>query len=461
MAASPLDFYLPPPDDRAYRRERIQRLRDHITAWRRHAPRRHNETAPITPTLPAAQSTQSTIRSAAAAAAAELPRWRTAAVSPTRSCGSRHEKIFLQSLITENWQRARSGGTPRKHIYTRGSNPNSTISRVMEVPYFHNQTTFCVPEDKTHSTVDEQEQQEQQQQEREREFQHLKEEEEEKERQQERAVEMWYGVTSNSEESLRQLELGTIHTSGANSTSKSTGFNSSGYVDGMNNSNNYSKYNPNSSSPKDRTALGETMGRDASLIDSFFALKVQSVDLAMSVHAERMRQKSMQRRARRDSVHNQLTEQMFSQTMEIPIDWDEFRRLSPERTTTQAKTAMESYPLASMSNRSINSNTNTNANTNKTVAVIQSNNSTSGTPYNRTIHSDNPHASSKAAVGDVENMQSITRPRTTTPIGRPPLRLYAIRVRRKVTNSETSMMRTAEPAPRLGTRVVLPKSWGN
>ncbi|KAH9577844.1 hypothetical protein LSM04_007358 [Trypanosoma melophagium] len=472
MAALPVDFYLPPPDDRAYRRDKIQRLRDQITAWRRNANRGDHTISKI-PTIPpntTTKSIQSTqLLTAAITTAAELPRWRSAAVSHTRMCTSRHEKLFLQSCVTENWQREkRSGESHKRTLLTLGlSNTTNTIaSRVLEVPYFHDQAIFCVPTDPA-NTADHPSQYKE-----EEEYKGNKEKENNEKEDKEgrgRAVDVWYGVTSNSEESGRQLESGAVNDGSVHNTVRNTGNNSS--HDHSNSNNN--KYNPNSSYPNNKSTLVDTPGRGSNVIESFFAVKLQSMDLAVSVHEERMRRKSiMRQRQRRESVKHQKSEEMFSKTMEIPIHWDEYRRLSPDGTTQRAKTATPSPPITSMPSRPLNSNTNINNNnsnsnnnntiTNKTVAVTQSNNSTSGTLYSHAIHSGYTHGgSTNAAMGDVENTRSGIRPHTTGPHNRPPLRLYAIRVNRKVTNSETSLMRSAETAPRLGTRVVLPKSWMN
>ncbi|KEG08162.1 hypothetical protein DQ04_07851000 [Trypanosoma grayi] len=381
--SSRLDFYLPPPDDRAYRWGKIQRMRDQITMWRPHA-KRHAE-------LSARDGAGGSAAAAATTTAVELPRWRKAAVSPSRRCLSRHEKLFLQSLVTESWQQQqqqRRGRTapagritlPCASKDTKTKPSTATITGVTEVPYFHDRTIFCLPNEGRDALVTDDSSGDQAEQ----------------------GVRVCYGVTSNTAE--LQSRSAALSCGGTTCTAKSNA--SSQAVPPLNHT-----------AP---VPPSEAATKQDHMIDASFAVKTQSVELAMSVHAERVRRRSSVRRPRSDSVRRRT----FSRTAEVPIDWGEFGRLS-----------------AAGGGGSGCGGSGSSSNVTSMYSVPQ------------------PPGHCGAADGAPAATDGM-RGQNTMLGGKGPMRLYAIRMKRYVSNSEGSTEKAAG-VPRIGVPVELPASWSH
>ncbi|RNF15695.1 uncharacterized protein Tco025E_05429 [Trypanosoma conorhini] len=400
-AATRLDFYLPPPDHRAYRRGKIQRLRDQITAWRR-------------------QSRGGVAQTSARGGSADLPLWKAANATPTRRNVSRHEKVLLLSRVAPTPRSGRRTPSPAPHgdshekplrlaSYTNTLNSNTRatplLGRVTEVPYFHDHTIFCLPRDRravaataattaaasvaaaeTSGTLDDSD----------------------GAPRAEPGVCFCYGVTSNSEEMARHCEhaspAGKTTNSGATPPVKST-ISSSSFKETAS----FSFSSPGSngfraasaSASASAAAASVSAKRKALTVDSSFATKTQSVELAMAVHAERTRRSSTMQRPQSES----LRQRVFERTMEIPIDWREFERLSSGCKASPPATLLE-------------------------------------------------ERASTPSLGHTR----LTATSATGTEGRVPMRLYNICMKRRLANSEGSMEK-ASSFPRLGTRVTLSKSW--
>ncbi|ESS65391.1 hypothetical protein TcG_03498 [Trypanosoma cruzi] len=396
-SARRLDFYLPPPDDRAYRRGRIQRLRDQITAWRRQ-PRRG--------------SAQAYARAASAGTeqrglVVDTPLWKASTVSPTRRNVSRHEKVFMLSQVSCSppsakhiFSSATQGGDLRDKTPLRSSNytnmKNSfnhkaqTTGRVMEVPYFHDQTIFCLPRDRrvpmNAATVDA--------------AAALSDAMDDGESQQtDSNAGFCYGVTSNSEEMTRHSEH-LRHERKADRDGKplpeKTTFGSDRFegAPSVFFSSLQSKGGRAASAPKSTKSKGLT-------IDSTFAAMTRSVELATAVHAECTHRRTAMQRSRSDSFRQRVLEQ----TMEIPVDWREFERVTPFDNAS----CLTTFP---------------------------------------------DEQCSAAGMGRTHCTGNFG----SCGVGRGPMRLYSIRLKKRLLNSEGSMEK-ASSFPRLGTRVILSKSW--
>nr|CCC92739.1 conserved hypothetical protein [Trypanosoma congolense IL3000] len=100
-----LDFYLPPPDDRVYRRGRIQRLRDQITSWKRSG--RSSSAAPVT---------------------------KSGEGNWLGSC-----KASLDRRVMGSGLHHKKGGK------THDNKPESELGQI----YYHDHIVFCVPSDKS------------------------------------------------------------------------------------------------------------------------------------------------------------------------------------------------------------------------------------------------------------------------------------------------------------------------
>ncbi|ESL10010.1 hypothetical protein TRSC58_02262 [Trypanosoma rangeli SC58] len=395
-AARRLDFYLPPPDHRAYRRGKIQRLRDHITAWR------HQLRCGVG---------QDPAREASAngelgGAVADPPLWNAANVAPTRRNVSRHEKVLLLSQVSQTPRSGRRTPSPAPHSDSRErplrltgyantlNNDNSraapTLGRVTEVPYFHDQTVFCLPRDTRAATatastfaaaaappvaLDDR-----------------------GASQTESSVLFCYGVTSNTEKMLHYCEqaspAGRAVNGEATPPAKSAISGSS--FKGPSSFSTSLKLNGF------RAASASDSAKHNSLkVDSSFSARTRCVELAMAVHAERTRRTSTMQRMRSEGVRQRVLER----TMEIPIDWREFERLSPGSKTSPPTTLSE-------------------------------------------------ECSSTPSLGHTR----LTAASAIGTEGRGPMRLYNICLKRRVANMEGSMEK-ASTFPRLGTRVILSKLW--
>ncbi|EKF37659.1 hypothetical protein MOQ_002146 [Trypanosoma cruzi marinkellei] len=396
-SARRLDFYLPPPDDRAYRRGRIQRLRDQITAWRRQ-PRRVDA--------------QTYARAASAGTeqkglVVDIPLWKATTISPIRRNVSRHEKVLMLSRVSRsppnaqrNFSPATQRGEFREKTPLRSSNyinmTNSfnqkaqTTGRVMEVPYFHDHTIFCLPKDRrvpmTAATVDA--------------AAAPSDTMDDGEVQQtDSNTGFCYGVTSNSEEMARHSE--------PLSHERKTDRNGTSLPEKTTLGNDRLEGTPSlflsSLQPKGGRAasLPKTTKSKGLTIDSTFAAMTRSVELAMAVHAECTHRRTALQRSRSGSVRQRVLEQ----TMEIPVDWREFERVSPGGTAS--------------------------------CVTMSPDEECSAASMGRTHYTAN--------FGSCSG-------------GRGPMRLYNIRLKKRLLNSEGSMEK-ASNFPRLGTHVILSKSW--
>ncbi|RNF04188.1 hypothetical protein TraAM80_05293 [Trypanosoma rangeli] len=397
VAARRLDFYLPPPDHRAYRRGKIQLLRDHITAWR-HQPRCG---------VGQAFSRGASASGKLGGVVADPPLWNAANVVPPHRNVSRHEKVLLLSQVSQMPRSGRRTPSTAPHgdsherplrltgyantLNNNNSHAGPILGRVTEVPYFHDQAVFCLPRDTrvaaaTASTftaaaappgaLDDN-----------------------GAPQTEPSVLFCYGVTSNTEEMSQCREQ-------ANPTERAVNGEATPLVKSTISSSSFKSPSSFSFSLLKlhdfRAASGLDSAKHNSLkVDSSFAARTQCVELAMAVHAERTRRTSSMQRMRSEGAHQRVLER----TMEIPIDWREFERLCPGSRT---------FPPTTLSEK----------------------------------------RSSTPSLGHTR----LTAASATGAEGRGPMRLYNICIKRRVANMEGSM-ESASTFPRLGTRVVLSKSW--
>ncbi|CCD19290.1 hypothetical protein ERJ75_000257600 [Trypanosoma vivax] len=318
-----LDFYLPPPDDRAYRWDKIQRLRNMSTAWKQNR-RSQSQT--------------------------DKMRWSAA------SCCSLSSRKHAQRRFGKSPQDC---GRTKTEECSGDVHSRSRLPPETDTPYYHDNIVFFLPADKS-SELDKTQ----------RSF-------------------MCYSVTTNKRETAR-LEGSQVSTCLPALSSR-----------GMTKGNNSSHL---------LTSGWSTLSQEnAAQSDALQAAKLRSVDLVSSVHKEFVRRRSLT-----NSLPSTASAQMpLTQTMEVPIDWEEYTRQSGDGVHCAAGRNVSPYFNPSLLSRPV---------TQPSAAV--------------------PH-------------EVAGRP-ATSPLfeSKKQMRLYVIRMERIVTNSMGNMEPRSD-APKMGDRVVL------
>lgn len=317
-AGSRLDFYLPPPDDRAFRRGKIQRLRDQITAWR-HSPRGGNQTVRPDAKMGGGVAAKSLV-------------WGSAGASSTLRGASHHEKRLILSNVSCSPHQTQSDllGVRKRGQQTSPRPPSSpknrmmsatknmrTIGRVTEVPYFHDYVLFCLPKDE-HSTS------------RVRTaapsgFSSSVAADEDYGQSRRRGVNLCCGVTSNREEMAQHAECFNLSIGLRDGDAESAPVGSAAEGQKV-----FFPIFSSTQSGNMRTGM-EAAAPPGHRMNSMFLARAQSVELATAVHAECTRcQRTIDQQ--QTGIDRQRT---FSQTMEVPIDWTEFERLKTANTLSR------------------------------------------------------------------------------------------------------------------------------
>lgn len=323
-AALRLDFYLPPPDHRAFRRNKIQRLRDQITAWRRSPLRGGGQRAAEGPTW------------GSAAAAAPPPRallrsgrmfhgtFSTLPADTWRSLdkASRTQRSALRT--TPFFSDTKSSGIATgKSVVTSG--------RVSDTPYFHDYAFFCLPSTGGASAAGANVAKAQ--------------------RSHcsaiscgaakdigERGVDICCGVTANKEEMAQHAGRLNISArllrSGKSDAPEKAGGDQKD-MDAKGTDTETLSLLLSTTPGEMRTGTGDAAPRGNKL-ESLFLARTEGVELAATIHAECTRRQLLVDQ-RRKSVERQRT---FNRTMEVPIDWGEFERLPSRNATSLLSTSL-------------------------------------------------------------------------------------------------------------------------